>query len=187
MLLDPSDHAHRHRHHHLAGGRLVSDFKHTSPIYQGQSRTGKSWHIALPAAQGQLEHQIDLFLTSHLGQRPLGVNLRPFLQFVLFTCISCPPNILWQDFLEDKFPGYTYDVSSGTKSLDKANTARKFLFDQTLGAFINTLAFVGAMAAFKGKSLHGIQRELERVRAPHVQVHETYIIDISDDIRTSYL
>lgn len=85
----------------------------------------------------------------------------------MFTVISCPPNILWQDFLEDKFPGYSFDVSTGAKSLDKGNTARKFLFDQTLGAFINTFAFVGAMAAFKGKSLQGIQRELERVSVPH--------------------
>ncbi|KIV90906.1 hypothetical protein PV10_05508 [Exophiala mesophila] len=118
------------------------------------------------AGLSAISNTLAQFIKANREQRPLGVSLRPFLQFVLFTIISCPPNILWQDFLEDKFPGYTYDVSTGTKSLDKANTARKFLFDQTLAAFINTLAFVGAMAAFKGKSLHGIQRELERDVVP---------------------
>jgi len=54
------------------------------------------------------------------------------------------------------------------KTLDKANTARKLLFDQTLSAFVNTLAFVAAMAAFKGKGLRGVQREVERVRRPNI-------------------
>ena len=48
--------------------------------------------------------------------------------------------------------------------MDKANTARKLLFDQTLGAFVNTVAFVAAMAAFKGKGMKGVLRDVERVR-----------------------
>lgn len=99
-------------------------------------------------------------------QRSYGVNIRALLSFVIFTLISCPPNILWQDFLEQKFPGYTYHAATGEKYLDKGNTARKLLFDQTLSAFVNTVAFVAAMAAFKGKGLRGIQREVERVSRP---------------------
>ena len=57
-------------------------------------------------------------------------------------------------------------VSSSTdtiyeKQLDIPNTARKFLFDQTLGAFVNTVAFVAAMAAFKRKGAKAVQRDVE--------------------------
>ena len=97
------------------------------------------------------------------SQQPLGVNFRPLLQFVVFTFLSCPPNILWQNYLEEKFPGYAYLAATGEKTLDKANTARKLLFDQTLGAFVNTVAFVAAMAAFKGKGMKGVRRDVERV------------------------
>jgi protein Mpv17 len=81
--------------------------------------------------------------------------------------ISCPPNILWQEYLEYKFPGETLAPSSATdtiyeKHLDIPNTLRKFLFDQTLGAFVNTMAFVAAMAAFKGRGAQYVQREVEK-------------------------
>ncbi|ETI23321.1 hypothetical protein G647_05121 [Cladophialophora carrionii CBS 160.54] len=96
-----------------------------------------------------------------------SVRLVPLAQFVIFTLISCPPNILWQEYLEYKFPGQTLAPSSSTdtiyeKRLDIPNTLRKLLFDQTLGAFVNTLAFVAAMAAFKGKPARAVQREVER-------------------------
>ncbi|KIW27131.1 uncharacterized protein PV07_06900 [Cladophialophora immunda] len=103
---------------------------------------------------------------------PFSVKLAPLAQFVVFTFISCPPNILWQEYLEYKFPGYTIaPISPSTTSsspnaagtqLHIPNTLRKFLFDQTLGAFVNTVAFVAAMAAFKGKSAKAVRREVER-------------------------
>jgi hypothetical protein len=81
----------------------------------------------------------------------------------MFTIISCPPNILWQDFLEDRFPAYTYSATSSDKVLSRRNTAHKLLFDQTLCAFVNTVAFVAAMAAFKGKNMKSVRRDVERV------------------------
>ncbi|EXJ72127.1 uncharacterized protein A1O5_04631 [Cladophialophora psammophila CBS 110553] len=114
------------------------------------------------AAQG-----IKAYRESH----PFTLRLAPLAQFVIFTLISCPPNILWQEYLEYKFPGYTVAPTSlsttsssptAEKQLHIPNTLRKFLFDQTLGAFVNTVAFVAAMAAFKGKSAKAVQREVER-------------------------
>ena len=104
---------------------------------------------------------------TNFHQRPLSIKLAPLAQFVIFTFISCPPNILWQEYLEYKVPGQTLTPSSSTdtiyeKQLDIPNTLRKFLFDQTLGAFVNTLAFVAAMAAFKGRTAKVVQREVER-------------------------
>ena len=106
-------------------------------------------------------------LTKSLAQRPFSLKLLPLAQFVIFTLISCPPNILWQEYLEYKFPGQTLAPSSSTdtiyeKQLDIPNTLRKLLFDQTLGATVNTFAFVTAMAAFKFRSAKAVQREVER-------------------------
>ena len=104
-------------------------------------------------------------------QRPFSVKLVPLAQFVIFTLISCPPNILWQEYLEYKFPGYTLTPSASTdtiyeKQRNIPNTLRKLLFDQTLGAFVNTIAFVGAMAAFKGRSARAVQLEVEQDTIP---------------------
>ncbi|KIW75840.1 hypothetical protein Z517_10585 [Fonsecaea pedrosoi CBS 271.37] len=114
-------------------------------------------------------------ITAYRESVPFRIKLAPLVQFVLFTFISCPPNILWQEYLEDKFPGYTIaPISPSTTSsaptadtqLDIPNTLRKFLFDQTLGAFVNTVGFIAAMAAFKGKSAKAVQKEVERDTVP---------------------
>ncbi len=83
-------------------------------------------------------------------------------QFVGFTLLTCPPNFLWQEYLEETFPGKAVQYD-GTKTLDKSNTAKKFIIDQTIGALVNTAIFVGTFAAFKGKDRTAIQREVRRV------------------------
>lgn len=104
-----------------------------------------------------------------LVQKPFTLNRVSLLHFVIFSFLSCPPNILWQEFLEDKFPGYFTD-STGQSRLDKLNTARKFTLDQTLGAYVNTVLFIAAMSAFKGKDFRGIYRDLQRVSGIYFQV-----------------
>ncbi|KAL6242736.1 hypothetical protein RBB50_010382 [Rhinocladiella similis] len=111
------------------------------------------------------------FLKAYRENLSFSISLRPLFQFALFTLISCPPNILWQDFLEDRFPGYYANSAAAASSekvlvLDRSNTARKLLFDQTLGAFVNTVAFIAAMAAFKGKGAKAVQKQVERDTIP---------------------
>ena len=77
--------------------------------------------------------------------------------------MSCPPNFLWQQYIESTFPAYAV-AADGTKSLDITNTAKKFFLDQTIAALINTAAFVAAFAAFNGKA--SIQREVRRETFP---------------------
>jgi protein Mpv17 len=86
----------------------------------------------------------------------------PILHFVLLTFLTCPPNILWQEFLEEQFPGYTAGVD-GQKTLHKMNTAKKFAIDQTLAAAVNTLLFIALMGAFKGKDGKAVVRDCQRV------------------------
>jgi len=37
---------------------------------------------------------------------PLGLDLISIFQFLVFCLLSTPPNVLWQEFLERRFPGY---------------------------------------------------------------------------------
>lgn len=94
-------------------------------------------------------------------QEEYTLNPVPIMHFVVFTLLSCPPNFAFQAYLEEKFPGFTLGID-GTKALNKQNTARKLLLDQTIGAAINTFAFIAAMAAFKGKDRNTIMRECRR-------------------------
>ena len=96
-----------------------------------------------------------------MWQVPFRINFVPIAQFVFFTFLTCPPNILWQQYMESKFPGYTYDFY-GTLSLDRINTAKKLILDQTVGAMVNTALFLSGMAALKGKKPRTIARDVER-------------------------
>ncbi|KAL7931068.1 hypothetical protein V8C35DRAFT_124089 [Trichoderma chlorosporum] len=103
-------------------------------------------------------------ITAYRNNEPVTVDWVPVFQYVLFAVISTPPNFLWQDFLESTFPAYpkqqqqqqqpsdskkspSSSSSSSPSSqppapkLSLANTAIKFLLDQTVGAALNTLLF----------------------------------------------
>lgn len=71
-------------------------------------------------------------------------------------------NFLWQQYLEEKFPGKIV-LRDGTIVLNKANTARKFALDQTIGAVVNTVLFIGTFTAFKGGDVADIQTAVSRV------------------------
>ena len=40
------------------------------------------------------------------GYNPLGLQWAPILQFLFIALLTTPPNFLWQQFLEARFPGY---------------------------------------------------------------------------------
>ena len=81
---------------------------------------------------------------------------------MFFTLLTCPPNFLWQQFLEESFPG-SFTEADGSQSLHKVNTVKKFMLDQTIGAVVNTVAFVAFFAALSGKDSYGVQRSVQRV------------------------
>jgi hypothetical protein len=84
------------------------------------------------------------------------------LFFVIFNLITCPPNVLWQIHLEDKFPANKVD-GQGRQRLDKANTLKKLLLDQTISATANTVAYISAVSAFQGRNTAGMVEDVRVV------------------------
>jgi protein Mpv17 len=99
----------------------------------------------------------DVFL-----QKRFVLDVSTLLFFVVWTLISCPPNVLWQIYLEDEFPTHTVN-EDGDKRLDKTNIAKKFLMDQSVSASVNTAGYIAAVAAFKGRNTAGIIDDIRRV------------------------
>ncbi|ETN40608.1 uncharacterized protein HMPREF1541_04885 [Cyphellophora europaea CBS 101466] len=104
-------------------------------------------------------------IKAYQKDEPLSLNLVALGQFVFFTLLTCPPNFLWQQYLEETFPGYVTGLD-GSQSLHKINTAKKFALDQTIGAVVNTVAFVAFFAALSGKDSNAIQRTVRRETLP---------------------
>lgn len=118
------------------------------------------------------------FLTDKLAltsqQKPeISINPSDVSRFALWCLLSTPPNFNLQLWLEEKFPGRNpnpaahkvddKDAASPTPpeegSLNIPNTVIKFLLDQTIGAALNTIAFILFMEIFKGRSVEWAVRE----------------------------
>ncbi|THW87066.1 hypothetical protein D6D15_06954 [Aureobasidium pullulans] len=112
-------------------------------------------------------------------QVPTTISAADFLRFVIFTLLTAPPNYLWQHALERVFPGRKPIDSTKTvlphyefrehdellgedvlqqeekfeTKLDWKNTMIKWFVDcMTLGALLNTAAFLILMGIMKGRS-----------------------------------
>ncbi|KAI1473647.1 hypothetical protein F4774DRAFT_30815 [Daldinia eschscholtzii] len=103
-------------------------------------------------------------LTAYQNEVPLIIDWVPVFQFILYSLLNVPPNFLWQEFLEESFPGYhiiptSVAVASAAANDEKAlekeeeegnlverklhvgNTIIKMILDQTVGAVVNTFLF----------------------------------------------
>ncbi|KAL9041369.1 MAG: hypothetical protein Q9214_004135 [Letrouitia sp. 1 TL-2023] len=90
----------------------------------------------------------------------------PVLALFIFSILITPPNYLWQQYIEKKLPGYaTEKVESDRnflgstpggkgimikRKLNVRNTLVKVGLDQTIGALINTSAYLGAVQFLRG-------------------------------------
>jgi protein Mpv17 len=114
---------------------------------------------ALLAGLSNLLAQI---IQAHRAGRPLSLEYGPLVQFVVYSLIATPPNVLWQNYLEERFPANRWD-EKGNKKLHTGNTAAKFVLDQTLGAIFNSYLFIAGIGALKGKDLATILSDCQRV------------------------
>ena len=80
---------------------------------------------------------------------------------MLIAILVTPPNYLWQKFLEDNFPTNVKqgqapakkdDEKPAKEQLSVKNTSVKFLLDQSIGCWTNTLIFIVLMGLFKGRT-----------------------------------
>lgn len=95
----------------------------------------------------------------------LSLDYVTLLRFVIFSLLATPPNIIWQQYLEEKFPASFVD-QQGKKKLDKGNTAVKVVLDQTLGAIFNSYLFIVGIGVLKGKDRPTIWADCQSVSEP---------------------
>ena len=121
------------------------------------------------------------------SQAPLAISAPVFIRFLIFTLLTTPPNFLWQCALEHFFPSrkpidetksalprYEFqeqislvdeeqEVETSTE-LDWKNTMIKWFIDCiTIGALLNTAAFLIIMGFLKSRSLGEIATALRTV------------------------
>lgn len=107
-------------------------------------------------------------------QAPFAIDLPEFLRFVILSLLTAPPNFLWQMLLERTFPGkkavpVAADEEKGSAEetemkLDWKNTMIKWFVDCiTMGALLNTTAFLVIMGLMKGRTLPEIGTALRTV------------------------
>lgn len=120
--------------------------------------------------------------TPVLMVRTNSENLQKLFNFDVVDTLRCailgavvtPPNFMWQNFLERKFPSKKAKVSQESSKkqdlieesegrLSKSNTIAKFFLDQTIGCWINTLAFLLLFGFLKGKGALEIENEVKTV------------------------
>jgi hypothetical protein len=99
-------------------------------------------------------------------------NITPVLQFVAYSVLNTPINVAWQSWLESKFPSTKVVVKHASEkprsvhaeeTLDKTNTAIKFILDQTVGAAFNVPLYFAILGALKGQSADYIINAIKAV------------------------
>lgn len=99
-----------------------------------------------------------------------AIDPAAFIRFIVLAMLVTPPNYIWQKFLEDSYPTRE---AQGDKRKDKTktneepplsitNTAIKFVLDQSVGCWTNTIMFIIAMGLFQGQSMTQILTTIEK-------------------------
>lgn len=113
-------------------------------------------------------------------QTPFTLSFPDLFRFTILNVLVCPPNFLWQIWLERTFPAYIDVKPSRFVEMEKGegvlsptvrkpkfhwfNTVKKWVLDCfTLGAIANTLAFLVVMGALKGKPVVVIVEAIKKV------------------------
>ncbi|KAK5128714.1 hypothetical protein LTR85_000047 [Meristemomyces frigidus] len=62
-----------------------------------------------------LSNTLGQLITCYRSNTPYNIDPTQLAHFILFSLMACPPNYLWQRWLETKFPGYTNKLSLAEK------------------------------------------------------------------------
>jgi hypothetical protein len=69
---------------------------------------------------------------------------------------------MWQEYLEAELPG-TSRGSDGAPKTNKWNIVKKVVLDQTIGAVVNSAAFISFFSAAAGNDKSAIWRSVQSV------------------------
>jgi hypothetical protein len=106
-------------------------------------------------------------ITMYQAQQISWFDPISLLQFMVIAAMMTPPNYLFQKRLEDAFPSKIVKEKEKAATLSIANTAKKFLLDQSFGSLLNTLTFILLVGLFKGKNFDRMMADVQNVRARH--------------------
>ena len=59
---------------------------------------------------------------------PFGLEFVPIAQFLIFCLLSTPPNFLFQQFLERRFPGYPTEKGKQKLKVDEGGKVRRWTY-----------------------------------------------------------
>ena len=139
------------------------------------------------------------FFQARRNNKPLTIDPLEFARFIIVTLITCPPNFHWQQWLERTFPAYIEpargndiplteekrrDSNVGDEASREAsgsgvnkqkinwrNTFTKMFIDCiTLGALVNTVAFLVLMGVMKGQGPERLIATVKRVSLPRTSM-----------------
>lgn len=111
-------------------------------------------------------------LTAHQHIQSLSLTIIPYIKYALIAIIVTPPNFLWQEWLEESFPtrvpadSSTISEKNGRKPpqqstrFSKRSALIKFVLDQSLGAAVNTAAFIALASVWQDQSLGNVGKSL---------------------------
>ncbi|GIJ90007.1 hypothetical protein Asppvi_008954 [Aspergillus pseudoviridinutans] len=106
-------------------------------------------------------------------QTPFELDLQALFQFTTCAFVLSPLTYVWLESLESSFPGSSEDTSvtksaaekngskQGKQKLNVKNTVVKVVIDQTVGAAINTVAFVMTMGLLRGQDFEVIKAQIQ--------------------------
>lgn len=139
--------------------------------------------VSLSAASNVAAQVIEMYR----AEVPWALDLLQLGRFVLLSAVTAPPNYQWQLLLEKWFPAHArvasdnprderdiekegarqVDDPRGKPKLNMRNTLTKWFVDcMTVGALVNTVAFLVLMGLMKGQGTGQIRDNLKTETIP---------------------
>ena len=93
-------------------------------------------------------------------QSPFKLDLVTLGHFIVFSLLSCPPNYLWQSWLEKAFPGYTSRNEPGTTDSIAQHPTIKAMEEKAAPALktLNEKATAATTALSENETIQSIRR-----------------------------
>ncbi|KAJ9631917.1 hypothetical protein H2203_000318 [Taxawa tesnikishii (nom. ined.)] len=146
-------------------------------------------------------------LSCYQEKRPYTIDPVPLAHFVLFSLLACPPNYLWQTWLERTFPGYTSPSAPGTtdslskhpavQSVQETATPALRQFNEKASAATSALANNDIVQRVRRASTDGLdtvkakakqyEASLDNLKARRISVAEgsTFYADAQERMQTT--